>query len=80
MLEKTDLDKYLEEGCLPRNTDLNLLRWWKINSSKYPLLQMIVKYNLSVSISTIDSESAFNTGGGMVNSQHSSLLPRHLNR
>ncbi|KAF1883249.1 hypothetical protein Lal_00030354 [Lupinus albus] len=58
------LDGYLEKSLLPRTEcEFDILNWWKTNGAKYPTLQTIVKDLLAIPISTIASESTFNTSG-----------------
>ena len=53
----------------------DILGWWKSNSSKYPLLSQIAHDVLAVPVSTVASESAFSTGGQVLDPFHSSLSP-----
>lgn len=69
---KTELDCYLEERVLPRKADFDILSWWK-NAHKYPTLQLIARDVLAIPISTVDSESAFSTGGRFVSPHRSKL-------
>jgi len=56
--------------------DFNILAWWKISSSKYPIVSKIARDVLSIPISTVASESAFSTGGRILDSYRSSLSPK----
>ena len=58
-----DFDHFIDEGVLKRNEDFDILGWWKSNGLKYPTLQMIAIDILVISVTTIVSESAFNTSG-----------------
>ncbi|CAK8544417.1 unnamed protein product [Lathyrus sativus] len=69
---KTELDHYLEEEVLPQSSNFDILLWWKLNGIKYPTLRAIAKDILAILISTIASESAFNTSGH--------ILSPHRNR
>ena len=70
---KSELDYYLEESILPRNSNFDVLSWWKTNGIKYPTLQMIVRDIYAIPIFTVASESAFSTSGRVV-SKHRSRL------
>ncbi|CAN0876613.1 Putative AC transposase [Linum grandiflorum] len=60
---KSELQRYLEsEG-------------WKVNSSKYPILAMMARDVLAIPVSTVASESAFSTGGRVLDVFRSSLSP-----
>ncbi|KAL8473760.1 hypothetical protein ACS0TY_030565 [Phlomoides rotata] len=71
---KTELDSYLEERVLPRNVNVefDILSWWK-NSLKYPILQLVAQDVLAIPISTVASESTFNTSGRFVSPHRSRL-------
>lgn len=72
-----ELDRYLEErnDGERKNKDFDILEWWKISSSKYPILAMMARDVLAIQVSTVASESAFSTGGRVLDSFRSSLNP-----
>ena len=41
----------------------NILAWWKYNTNKYSILSRLARDVLVVPVSTVASESAFSTGG-----------------
>ncbi|KAH9705268.1 BED-type domain-containing protein [Citrus sinensis] len=59
----------------PSNLKLNVLLWWRVNGSRYPILEKITRDVLAVSISTVASESAFSTGRRIIDEYRSSLTP-----
>ena len=59
---KSELDRYLNEDC-ERYPAFDILLWWKQNSSRFPILLRMTRDILAISISTLASESAFRTGG-----------------
>ena len=72
----TEVERYLLDPIEdPSNDKLNVLLWWKVNGSKYPILQKIAKDILAIPISTVASESAFSTGGHIIDEYRSSLTP-----
>ncbi|RVW37634.1 putative AC transposase [Vitis vinifera] len=75
---KSELDYYLEKSILPRNSNFDVLSWWKTNGIKYPTLQMIVRDIYAIPIFTVASESAFSTGGRVVSKHCSRLHPNSL--
>ncbi|WJZ82843.1 hypothetical protein VitviT2T_002568 [Vitis vinifera] len=75
---KSELDYYLEEFILPRNSNFDVLSWWKTNGLKYPTLQMIVRDIYVIPVSTVASESAFSTSGRVVSKHRSRLHPDTL--
>lgn len=73
------LDEYLSEK--PKNLshadeEFDVLGWWKFNSIRFPVLSELARDVLAISISTVASESAFSTGGRILNDFRSSLTPR----
>lgn len=75
---KTELDHYLDEEVLPRNSDFDILLWWKLNGVKYPTLQAIARDLLAIPVSTVASESAFSTSGRLVSPHRNRLHPKTI--
>ena len=73
---KSELDKYLNDGCEISQSSFDLLGWWKSNANKYRILSLIAKDVLAMPVSTVASESAFSTGGRVLDSFRSALTPR----
>ncbi|EPS65408.1 hypothetical protein M569_09369 [Genlisea aurea] len=74
---KTELDIYLLEMKADRNDkSFSILNWWKSNASRYPVLGMMARDLLSMPVSTVASESAFSTGGRVLDPFRSSLTPK----
>ncbi|GFZ14462.1 hypothetical protein Acr_24g0006520 [Actinidia rufa] len=57
------------------NPSFDILLWWKTNSNKYPILAQIALDVLALPVSTVASESAFSTGGRILDPFRSSLSP-----
>ena len=73
---KSEVDQYLSDGCEAKNPEFDILNWWKLNSAKYPILSHVAKDVLAIPISTVASESAFSTGGRVLDPFRSSLSPK----
>ena len=72
--EKNDLEKYLlDENVNPMGENFDILAWWKVNSDKFKVLSQIARDVLAVPVSTVASESAFSTGGRILDPFRSSL-------
>ncbi|GAB4844387.1 hypothetical protein Ancab_040093 [Ancistrocladus abbreviatus] len=73
---KTELDRYLEVGT-ERQDDENfdILMFWKNSVHRYPILSLMAHDVLAIPISTVASESAFSTGGRVLDPFRSSLTP-----
>ena len=73
---KSELDRYLLESSKdPDVEDFDILMWWKMNSSRYRVLFQIAHDVLAIPVSIVASESAFSTGGRVLDSFRSSLSP-----
>ena len=73
---KSELDRYLLESFEdPDVEDFDILTWWKMKSSRYQVLSQIVRDVLAIPVSTVASESAFSTGGHVLDLFRSSLSP-----
>jgi hypothetical protein len=73
---KTEVDQYLSEASEPPCAlGFDILGWWRVNSSKYKILSHVARDVMAVPLSTVASESAFSTGGRVLDSFSSSLSP-----
>ncbi|CAN0862124.1 Putative AC transposase [Linum grandiflorum] len=70
---KSELDHYLSEDIIPRTSDFDILLWWKQNCPKYPTLGDIAKDLLAIPVSSVASESAFSSGGRLLDPHRSKL-------
>jgi hypothetical protein len=68
-----ELQRYLEEDFHPRTPDFDILKWWAVNSPRYPVLGNIARDVLAVPASTVASESAFSTCGRVITDHRTSL-------
>ncbi|KAL0423628.1 UNVERIFIED_CONTAM: putative AC transposase [Sesamum radiatum] len=73
---KSELDKYLGEDLEVFQKEFDILNWWKVNSHRFPILSKIARDILAVPVSTVASESAFSTGGRVLDAFRSSLSPK----
>jgi hypothetical protein len=60
---KLEIDRYLMEDVEKLNANFDILNWWKVNSTKFPILAQITQDVLSIPITTAASKSAFSTEG-----------------
>ncbi|KAK1435666.1 hypothetical protein QVD17_01432 [Tagetes erecta] len=75
-VDNNEVDIYLSDGTEKREEPFDVLGWWKINSIKFPILSQIAKHVLAMPISTVASESAFSTGGRVIDKYRSSLTSK----
>lgn len=54
------------------------LKWWRENSSQYPLLSPLAKACFSVPATSVQSEGDFSTSGDTVGAQRPQLLPENV--
>lgn len=73
--KKNELERYLNDPCTNDNDKSSILTWWKQNKPRYPILAAMVKEILATPVSTVASESAFSTGGRVLECYRSSLSP-----
>jgi hypothetical protein len=75
---RSELDKYLSEECEPhsKSVEFDILNWWKVNSSRYPILASIAREVLAIPVSTVASKSAFSAGGRVLGPHRSNLTPK----
>ena len=77
--EETELQNYIKGKCISFNEkdkdNFDILGWWKHNVGKYPVLSQIVRDIMPTPVSTVASESAFSTGGRVLEVYRSSLKP-----
>ncbi|XP_055959936.1 zinc finger BED domain-containing protein RICESLEEPER 2-like [Mercurialis annua] len=73
---KSELEVYLSEATVENDDAFNILKWWKLNSGRFPILSRMARDILAVPISTVASESAFSTSGRVLDCFRSSLTPR----
>ncbi|KAK1616815.1 hypothetical protein QYE76_022332 [Lolium multiflorum] len=62
----SELQRYLEEDFHPRTPDFDILKWWVVNSPRYPIPGSIARDVLVVPAPTVASESAFSTCGRVI--------------
>ncbi|XP_035834224.1 zinc finger BED domain-containing protein RICESLEEPER 1-like [Helianthus annuus] len=75
-LTKSELDKYLDEDREPMDPRFDVLKWWKVQQCRYPILAKMARDILAIPVSTVASEPAFSTGGRVLDSFRTSLTPR----
>jgi hypothetical protein len=72
---KSELEKYLGEDTEPEDTKFDILAWWKVNSSRFPVLAQLAHDVLAIQISNVSSESVFSTTSRILDNFRTSLTP-----
>ncbi|XP_057744911.1 zinc finger BED domain-containing protein RICESLEEPER 2-like [Arachis stenosperma] len=73
---RSELVRYLQEECEPYSHKFDIQNWWKVNSTRFPILGNMAREVLAIPISTVASESVFSTGGRVLDPYRSSLTLR----
>lgn len=73
---KNEIDRYFEEGVEKMSPNFDILAWWKNKASTYRVLSRMARDVLAIPVSTVASESAFSTGGRILDPFRSSLTPK----
>ena len=76
--QKSKLNMYLDEPRLEWNSNMDVLRFWKVNQFRYPELSRMARDVLSIPISTVTSESAFSIVNHVLYQFRSSLKPENV--
>nr|GFA67968.1 zinc finger BED domain-containing protein RICESLEEPER 2-like [Tanacetum cinerariifolium] len=74
-----EVEIYLADGPekkIKGDDTYDVLNWWRLNSVKFPILSQVAKHVLGMPISTVASESAFSSGGRVIDKFRSSLTPK----
>lgn len=76
-----ELETYLKESVVNPRTmlgvEFDVLSWWKVHYSKFPILAEIARDVLAIQVSSVASESAFSTSGRIIN-PHRSCLTHYM--
>ncbi|XP_057534049.1 zinc finger BED domain-containing protein RICESLEEPER 2-like [Amaranthus tricolor] len=74
VVEKSQLDLYLEEKNVDHKSPLDVLCWWKNSGApRHPQLAALARDILAIPISYVPSESAFSMGKKLINPWRASL-------
>jgi hypothetical protein len=76
MLALTEIEKYYVEGVETPSQSFDILMWWNVNSSKYPVLSRIKRDFLAIPLTTVASKSTFSTGGRIIDCFRSFLASK----
>jgi len=76
--QKSEIDVYLEEEPENNIEDFDVLSRWRSKAAKFPVLSAMARDFLTIPLSTVSSESAFNLGGRILGDHRSSLAPEML--
>jgi hypothetical protein len=71
-----EIDLYLQEPTVPLDTQgFDILKWWSVNSLRFPTLSILARNTLTIPMTSIASESAFSTGGRVLSDSRNRLKP-----
>jgi hAT family C-terminal dimerisation region len=60
-------------SMLNENEDVDIMKWWKINTRGYPTLVMMTHDVFAVPVSTVPSESCFSSANNILSDKRSKL-------
>ncbi|TVU49267.1 hypothetical protein EJB05_00571, partial [Eragrostis curvula] len=70
---KSELDQYLQDDLFPRQKDFDILKWWMMHVTKYPILSRMAQDVLVAPATSVASESASSTGERTISEYRSRL-------
>jgi hypothetical protein len=73
---KSEVVKYLSEDNEPDTPGFDIPKWWKANSTRFPILSHLARDLLAISVTSVASESAFSAGGRTLDDFRTSLTLR----
>ena len=73
---QSELERYLSEARQCESPNFDILHYWKVNSERFSILSKMARDVLAIPISTVASESAFSTGGRVLDPFRRSLTLR----
>jgi hypothetical protein len=76
MLCRIEIEQYCTEEVESPSKIFDILMWWKVNKSKFPILAEIVCDVLAIPLTSVPSELAFSTGAHIIDHFRSSLDPK----
>jgi len=75
-VQKNDIERYLGDDWEDSNDfKLDILGWWRCNTTKYKILSKVAQHVLTILVSTVVSETAFSTGSRILDPFRSFLSP-----
>jgi hypothetical protein len=77
----SELSSYLDNDSLNQyDESFSVLNWWQYHKRTYPILSVLAKDIMTIPVSTISSECAFNLSGRLLDDRRRSLTPAHIER
>jgi hypothetical protein len=73
---RSEIEQYCMEALEKPSEKFDILMWWRVNKSKFPVLAEIARDVLAIPLTSVASESAFSTGGRIIDPFRSSLAPK----
>ncbi|PKU74794.1 Putative AC transposase [Dendrobium catenatum] len=77
MPRKSELEMYLDEPKLDKNSELDILQYWKINQFRFPRVSRMAVDVLCILISIVASKFTFSNGGRLLD-QYRSVLKHDI--
>ena len=71
-----EIKQYLDLDCV--DLDENVLKWWQVNESKFPLMAKVAKEMFCISATSTPSERAFSKAGNLLSNKRALLKPHKV--
>jgi hypothetical protein len=73
---RSEIEQYCMEAVEKPSEKFDILMWWRVNKSKFPVHAEIARDVLAIPLTSVASESAFSTRGRIIDPFRSSLAPK----
>ena len=74
---RDEVEEYLKLSTI--NPEMNLLKWWKIHATDFPVISKLARKYLCICASSSPSERVFSLSGHIVSKKRNSLKPDEVN-
>jgi hypothetical protein len=69
-----EVDQYIKSK-VPKDKNLDILKWWRDHKLEFPKLSLLCAYYLSIPASSASSEREFSNAGQTINERRTNLKP-----
>jgi hypothetical protein len=75
---KNELEVYLQDDLFPRQKNFDIVQWWIMHCTKYPILSCMARDIFAAPATTVASESAFSTSGRVISDYRIRLTSKNV--
>jgi hypothetical protein len=73
-----ELEVYLQDDLFPRQKNFDIMQWWIMHCTKYPILSCMARDIFAAPATTVASESAFSTSGRVISDYRIRLTSKNV--